>query len=134
MKVGGDRIYDHGYSITPTAGLLTVKLLFNSVIITTNDEFITLCIKIFYLNNTLARYKKIRLKMIDLLEDIIEEYKLRVKLPNKSSVYVDMHKGMYGFPHSGFIAQKTFEGQWHKYGYHKIKYTLGLWMHAFQPN
>ena len=42
--------------------------------------------------------------MIYLLEDLIEEYKLRNKVTNNGYVYVGVRKGMYGLLHSGLIA------------------------------
>ena len=47
-------------------------------------------IKIFYLNTPLARYKYIRLKMANLPEYVIEEYKLCEKVANDSCVYVEV--------------------------------------------
>ena len=55
----------------------------------------TLDIKIFHLNTSLNRYKYICLKMIDLLEDVIKEYKLRNKVTNYGYIYVEVQKGMF---------------------------------------
>ena len=42
---------------TPTADLLTVKLLLISIISTPNAKFTTMDIKDFYLNTPMARYE-----------------------------------------------------------------------------
>ena len=76
LTVGSDRINYPGYCVTPTADILFVKILFNSVLSTMDAEFMTLDILKTHLNTPLARYEYIRLKMADLLEDFIEEYKL----------------------------------------------------------
>ena len=62
---------------TPTASLLTVKILFNSVISTPGAKFTTIDIKYFYLNMPLERPEFIRLKISNFLEDVIKEYKLK---------------------------------------------------------
>ena len=49
LTVGGDRINYPGDCGTPTADLLTVKLLLNSIVSTSGAEFMTLVIKNFYL-------------------------------------------------------------------------------------
>ena len=72
LAVGGDRINYPGDCGTPTADLLTVKILFKSVISTTKANFMTLHIKFFYLNTPVAIYKYICLKIADLPEYMIE--------------------------------------------------------------
>ncbi len=42
---------------TPTADLLTLKLLINSIISTAGAKFMTMDIKDFYLNIPMARYE-----------------------------------------------------------------------------
>jgi hypothetical protein len=49
ITMGGNLINYPGNCRTPTADLLTVKLLLNSIISTSNAKFITLNLKDFYL-------------------------------------------------------------------------------------
>ena len=51
----------------------------------------------------------LRIKLSNVLEDVIEHYKLQEKVENKSFVYVKYVCGMYGLPHAGIIAQKLLE-------------------------
>jgi hypothetical protein len=53
---GGDRVHYPGDASTPTADLLTVKLLLNRIISTPNAKFMTMDNKDFYLNTLMARY------------------------------------------------------------------------------
>ena len=62
---------------TPTANLLTIKLLLNSIISTSNAKFMTMDIKDFYLNTPMARYEYMRLQLSDMPNDIISHYKLK---------------------------------------------------------
>ncbi len=61
LVVGGDRVHYPGNAGTPTADLLTVKLLINSTISTPNAKYITTDTKDFYLNTPMARYKYMQL-------------------------------------------------------------------------
>jgi hypothetical protein len=76
LVVGGNRINYPGNCGTPTADLLTVKLLLNSIVSTLNEKFFTMDIKDFYLNTPLKRYEYICLKLSDIPADIITHYNL----------------------------------------------------------
>ena len=64
---------------TPTADLLTVKLLLNSIVSTPGAKFMTVDIKNFYLCTPLKRREYVQMKLEDFPEDIIELYNLRAK-------------------------------------------------------
>ena len=55
FTVGGNLINFPGYVTTPTADLVTAKLIFNSVLSTKNAKFICADISNFYLNNPMNR-------------------------------------------------------------------------------
>jgi hypothetical protein len=57
ITVGGNLINYPGDCETPTADLLTVKLLFNSVIFTPNAKFMSIDMKDFYLCTPMKRYE-----------------------------------------------------------------------------
>jgi len=57
LVAGRDRVHYPGDAGTPTADLLTVKLLIYSIISTTGAKFMTMDIKDFYLNSPMARYE-----------------------------------------------------------------------------
>ncbi len=70
-----------------------------------------------------------RLKLADIPEEIIEEYKLREIVTDDSYVYCKIRKGMYGLPQAGVIAQELLEQQLSKVGYSQSKIIPGLWTH-----
>ena len=76
LMAGGDRVHYPGDAVTPTADLLTVKILLNSIISTPNAKFMTMDIKDFYLNTPMAWYEYMRLRLSDMPEDAITHYKL----------------------------------------------------------
>ena len=77
--MGGDRVHYPSKASTPTANLLTIKILINSIISTPGAKFMTMDIKDFYLNTPMARYKYMQLHIADMPEDVIEHYNLRDK-------------------------------------------------------
>ena len=77
FTVGGDRVNYPGEVATPTADMLVAKLLFNSVISTPKAKFMTMDISNFYLMTPLTRPEFIRIKLSDIPDEIIKEYKLR---------------------------------------------------------
>jgi hypothetical protein len=57
LVAGGDRVHYPFDAGTPTADLLTMKLLLNRVISTPGARFFTIDIKNFYLCTPMSRYK-----------------------------------------------------------------------------
>jgi hypothetical protein len=133
LVVGGDRINYPGEVATPTADMLAAKILFNSVISTTNARFMTMDISNFYLNTPLKRPEYIRMKLSDIPEEIITEYKLRDLVELDDCVYIIIVLGMYGLPHAGLIANELLEKRLNTHGYHQSKLVPGLWKHKWRP-
>ena len=107
--MGGNLINYPGDCGTPTADLLTVKLLFNSVISTPQAKFMCINIKDFYLCTPMERYKYFSMKLEFFPEDIIEEYGLWDKVDSKGNIHCKVRRGMYGLPQAGIIAQDLLE-------------------------
>ena len=97
ITFGGDHINYPGDCGTPTADILTVKMLLNSVISTKGAKFMSIDIKNFYLNTPVARYEYMRLKIAELPQNFIDEYKLQDKKTKDGYMYLEIQKGMYGF-------------------------------------
>ena len=132
ITVGGNLINYPDDVGTPTADLLTVKLLLNSVVSTPGAKFMTLDIKNFYLCTPLKRKEYVRMKLEDFPEDIIELYDLKSKVKN-GAIYVSVKRGMYGLPQSGILAQELLEERLNKHGYFQSQYTPGFWTHTWRP-
>ena len=133
ITVGGDRI-NYPYEVaTPTADLLTVKLLLNSVISTEGAKFCSVDIKNFYLCTPLKRFEYVRMHLSDFPEDVIEHYKLKEKANKDGMVFVEIRKGMYGLPQAGLLAQELLEQRLNKHGYFQSTRTPGLWTHKWRP-
>ncbi len=69
----------------------------------------TMDISNFYLMTPLHRPKFICMKLSDIPDKIIDEYKLQDKTTPSSSIYIVANCGMYGLPQSGLIANELLE-------------------------
>ena len=96
--MGGNRINYPGKVGTPTAEMLLVKILLNSVILTRGAKFMSIDIKNFYLATPMKRYEYLKLKLCNIPEEIIREYRLRSIAMQDDSVYIKVLKRMYGLP------------------------------------
>jgi hypothetical protein len=94
---------------TPTADLLTVKLLFNSVISTNNAKFMTIDVKDFYLMTPMKHYKYFRMKINLFSQDIIDENNLPDKVDANGNMFCEVRCGMCGLPQAGIIAQELLK-------------------------
>ncbi len=93
----------------------------------------TIDLKDFYLNTPMKRPEYMRLKMTDIPEEIIKQYKLREIATPDGYVYTEITKGMYGLPQARIIAQELLEECLGKHGYFQSKIILGLWTHLTRP-
>ena len=133
ITMGGNLINYPDDCGTPTADLLTVKLLLNSIISTPNGKFMTIDIKDFYLMTPMDRYEYFRMKLELFPQDIVEEYGLQDKVDSDGYVFCEVRQGMYGLPQAGIIAQNLLTKRLNKAGYHQSKITPGYWKHNWRP-
>ena len=126
---GGDQI-DYPFDVsTKTADLTTAKLLFNSVISTPDGRFMSIDLKDFYLGTPMDRYEYMRVPIWMLPAAIIEQNKLEPLFTN-GFVYVEIHRGMYGLPQAGRLANDQLVTKLAQHGYEPCPLTHGLWRHT----
>ncbi len=131
--MGGDLVNYPNDCGAPTADLLTIKLMFNSIISNPNAKFMTIDIKDFYLMTPMECYKYFRMKLVLFPQDIINEYGLRDKADADGNVFCEVQCGMYGLPQAGIIAQDLLTKRLHKAGYQQSKISPGYWCHDWCP-
>ena len=68
LVLGGNRTNFTGEVGTPTAKILLIKIMLNSVVSTNGAKFMTIDISDFYLNTPLKRFEYVKLKMNDLIK------------------------------------------------------------------
>ncbi len=129
LTAGGDSINYPEDVGTPTADMTLVKMMLNSVISMRGAKCVMLDIKYFYLNTPMKRYEYMHIKITNIPEEIIKEYKMRGIVTEDGYVYCEIRKGMYGLPQAGIIAQELLQERLAKVGYHQSKIIPGLWTH-----
>ena len=132
LTVGGNLIDFPGNKSTPTADLLTAKLLINSTISTPGAVFLGIDLANFYLNTPMADPEYMRLRLEIIPEEIIVKYNLRNLVDADGWVYVEIRKGMYGLPQAGIIANQLLEKRLSEKGYYQCQHTPGLWRHVWR--
>ena len=65
----------------------------------------TIDISNFYLGTPMKRKEYMRMKLKDIPQEIIDEYKLTDLATPEGWVYIGISQGMYGLPQSGILAQ-----------------------------
>ena len=118
---------------TLTADMTLFKKILNNVISTKGARCMMIDLKDFYLNTPMKQPEYMRLKLSDIPEEIIEQYKLREITTPDGYVYMEIMKGMYGLPQAGIIAQVLIEEHLDKFGYSQSTIIPGLWTHATRP-
>ena len=100
LTSGGNLIGYPGEVSTPTSGLATMKLYFNSVISDVESRYICMDVKYFDLNNKIDRAEYIMMQISMIPQAFLENYNLRGKAHNE---YISSRvtKGMYGIPQEG---------------------------------
>jgi len=132
ITVGGNNIKYNGDVGTPTAHLETAKLLFNSALSRPGAKFMTLDLANFYLMTLMKDYEYLRMKLKDIPQEIIEEYKLQ-SLNHDGWICVEIRRGAYGLPQAGVLAHAKLTSHLNAAGYSEATTTPGLWTHKWRP-
>ncbi len=94
---GGDRINYQDNCGTPTTDTILFKILVNSTLSSPNAKCIMMDIKDFYLQTPMKRPENMQLKITDIPDEIIQEYKLMSLVTQDGYIYCEVTQGMYGF-------------------------------------
>ncbi len=108
-------------------------MLFNSIISTKGARFMTMDISNFYFMTPLHQPEFIQMKLSNIPDKVIKEYKLREKATPDGSIYIRAKQGMYSLPQSGLLANKLLEKQLINHGYRQGKLVPSLWKHYTRP-
>jgi hypothetical protein len=100
ITMGGNFVNYPDNCGTPLADLLTINLLFISIISTNNAKFMTINIKDFYSMTPMKRYKNFCMKIDLFPQDIIDKHNLRDNVDADGDVFCKVRHGMYGLPHA----------------------------------
>ena len=100
LVVGGVRINIEGDCSTPTANLLTVIILINSIVFTPGANVLGLNLKDLYLNTPMDCPEYLKMKLANFPDDVIVHYTLNEKATKDGFIFCKICNGMYGLPHA----------------------------------
>lgn len=100
---------------TPTADLITFKLLLNHVISTPG-----------------AKPEFWRMKIEYFLQGVSDHYNLKDKVDTKRNLYIRVEKDMYSLTQAGKIANKLSEKRLKKFGYTQLTVVPDFWKHEWR--
>ncbi len=103
--------------------------MLNSVILHKGARFLTIDIKIFYLDMPMVDPGYVRIKITDIPKEFNLEYDLTGKDDHNRWIYFEIWHGCYGLPQAGILANDLLCGRLEKEGYYKAATTPGLWKH-----
>ena len=104
-------------------------MYFNSVVSDVKASHVTVNVKNFYLNTPMNRYEYMRISGQQILDDIIQLYKLKSLVVN-GFVMVEIRKGMYGLSQAGIIANNHLQNHLAKSNYFPCQTIPSLYKHA----
>ncbi len=133
ITMGSNLVNYPGNCGTPTADLITVKLLLNSIISMPHSKFMTLDLKDFYLMTPMKRYKYFHMEIDLFPQDIIGQYNLTNKVDHNGNIHCNVRHGIYSLSKAGIIAQELLQECLLAAGYSQSKLTPGFWKHEWQP-
>ena len=110
----------------------TIKLLFNSVVSSVGAKFMTVDVKIFYLNTPMDEPEYMKIPVRHITDEIKAEYKVR-EFEHAGYVYVQINNSMYGLAQAGQLANELLEKRLAKHGSKQMPHTPGLWRHHENP-
>ena len=123
--VGGDRVDYQGDRSSNTSCIEVLKVLLNAVV-SEDAHWCTADIKDFYLGTSLPRVEYMRIQANQIPDKIREKYKLDL---SKGYVMTSIHKGMYGLPHAGKLAQDQLNSHLKVHGFHMVPNTQCVYRH-----
>jgi hypothetical protein len=94
-------------------------------------------IKSFYLETPLDRYEYMRMPADLIPKEFTTANNLHKKIKYDKNgngwIYMEIRKGMYGFPQLGILANKLLKKRLAKHGYYELPHTPCLWKHVMRP-
>jgi hypothetical protein len=120
ITIGGNRICYPGNVSTNTASLELLKLLLGSVLSQKGARFSSINLKI-YLDTPMPKPKYILIKILDISDKFIDQYKLTGLDPDRW-IYFKIRQGWYGLPQAGILANNILPSHLDAEGFYEAAY------------
>ena len=91
-----------------------------------------LTLKIFYLDTTLEESEYVRIKLIDIPHEFLDEYTI-LNFQHNVWIYFEIIRRCYGLKQSGNLANDLLRTRLEKENYYESATTPGLWKHKWRP-
>ena len=125
IAVNGGDIYYNGDVATPNRFLELVKLLINGVLPRPGAKFLCFDAKIIYLHTPLEELEYVRVKLMDIPQEFIDEFKL-LNFECNGWIYFEIIRGCYGLNQSGKLANDLICTRLKNTDYYEAATTPGL--------
>ena len=129
ITAGDDRLEFQGDTSTKTAGLETVKMVFNSVVSTPDAKFMTVDISNMYLNTQLNKYQYMQFNLKMISQEVINPYGLQNKATKDRWVCCEIRTAICGLKKSGKLANIELQAVLATEGCRPCRFTHGLYKH-----
>ena len=121
-----------GDTVTTIASLELVKLVINSVLSHRGAKFAWFDAANFYMGNPLDHLEYVKIKIANISQEFINEYKL-TQYDHNEFIHFDISKGVYSLPQSGRLSNDHLCTCLEKEGYYETTITPGLWRQKCHP-
>ena len=129
MTIGGNLLDYEGNTKTPTADLITLKLLINSVLSTPQAKFMTTDMKNFYLETALKKKQHVFLPADLLPDEITQACNLQDKIHN-GKICMQINAGICGLKEAGALANQQPQQHLAPCGHAPSRCAPGLRKHS----
>ena len=133
ITASGNLITYPGYDTTRKDNLATSKILWNSVLSTSQEKYMCINIKTFHLCVPMDRYEYMRMKLTDFPEHVQQTYNLQAHDKN-GYIYLGTRMSIYGLPQAGKLANESLRDKLRPNCYYEVSHNQGIWKHISFPN
>jgi hypothetical protein len=117
---------------TNTASLELLKLLLTSVLLQKGACFSSINLKNFYFNSPMPKPEYIHIKILNILQEVINKYKL-TGLDWDGWIYFKICQGCCRLSQAGILANYLLRSHLEAEGFYEAISTPGLWHHKWRP-
>jgi hypothetical protein len=125
ITIGGNRICYPGDVGTNIALLELLKLLLNNILSWKCACFSSIDLKNFYLDTPMSDPKYVCIKIFDIPDEFIDEYKLTGQ-DRDGWIYFKIRQGCYDLPQAGIQANNLLRSHLEAKGFYEAASTTGL--------
>ena len=109
ITAGENQLELQGDTSAEIVGLETAKMVFNIVVSTLEEKFMTIDTSNMYLSTSLQEYQYMKVNINMIPQEVIDHYNLQNKVTEDGWVYCEIRKAIYGLKESGKLANTKLQ-------------------------